>query len=175
MKACWRVVLVVALAAQCGCAGTVAYHDSNPAVDFDHFKTFSWITEHPLVLAEGMNVSLEGRLQQTARDLLVAKGFRFVDAATQADFVVGFGVGASDKARIDAYPADYAGQWSWRAHGPREPSRHEVAGRLVVDIFDVHSHQPVWHGWSSKALTGDADATAIRESLTAILAHFPPD
>ena len=177
MKTWVRVVVVIAMAAHGGCAAIVAHHDFDPAVDFDHFKTFSWISEHPLVLASGMNTSLEERLQQTTRDLLTAKGFRFVATAPDADFVVGFGVGASDKARIEAYPADYAGQWTWRVHSTRDIwARQQVEGRLVVDIFDVRSHKPVWHGWSTKPLaSSDADANAIRDALTAILAHFPPE
>jgi Domain of unknown function (DUF4136) len=175
MKTWVRMLVVIAMLAHGGCAGTVAHHDFDPAVDFDHYKTFSWISEHPLVLSSGLNAALEGRIQQSARDLLTAKGFRFVETAPQADFVVGFGVGASDKSRIEAYPVAYTGRWTWRAHGARDTSaRQQVEGRLVVDIFDVRSHRPVWHGWSTKALAGDADAAAIREALTAILAHFPP-
>ncbi len=176
MKTWVRVVVVIAMAAHGGCAAIVVHHDFDPAVDFDHYKTFSWISEHPLVLASGMNASLEGRLEQSTRDLLTAKGFRFVATAPQADFVVGFGVGASDKLRIDAHP-EYAGQWTWRVHSAHDATaRQQVEGRLVVDIFDVRTHQPAWHGWSTKALAStDADADAVRDALTAILADFPPD
>ncbi len=31
--------------------------------------------------------------------------------------------------------------------------RQHVEGRLVVDIFDVRTHQPAWHGWATKSLS----------------------
>jgi len=174
------IVALVVTTCVAGCSTTLARHDFNPAIDFDGYKTFSWISAHPLVAAPvGTNPLLEDRIEQTARDLLVAKGYRFVDNAEQADFVVGFGLGATDKVRIDSYPAGYQGTWHW----PGVTSAQEVnvrqfiEGRLTVDIFDVATHQPAWHGWATKNITPKVEADsrpAIREALTAILAHFPP-
>jgi len=63
-----------------------------------------------------------------------------------------------------------------RVHVPILHTQH-VEGRLVVDIFDVRTHQPAWHGWATRTLsTSDRKdpQPAIRSALTAILANFPP-
>jgi hypothetical protein len=177
------MAVVVATMAIGGCATIAANHDFNPAVNFDQYKTFSWVSPHPLVdPSPGDNAQLEGRVEQIARDLLTAKGYRFVDDAERADFVVGFGLGATEKLRIDTYPAAYRGPWHW--HGSQHirassdaTVRQHADGRLIVDIFDVRSHQPAWHGWATRTITTDDlkdPQPAIRAALTAILANFPP-
>lgn len=50
-------------------------------------------------------------------------------------------------------------------------------GTLSIDIFDGHSHRPVWHGWAHKELTrADIEHSAglIREAVDSVLAQFPP-
>jgi hypothetical protein len=179
MQVAMQIIVVVVATFVAGCSTTLAKHDFNPAIDFDSYKTFAWISAHPLVAAPaGTNPLLEGRIEQTARDLLTAKGYRFVDNAERADFVVGFGLGATDKVRIDSYPAGYHGAWHWPGTGAQDVNvRQFIEGRLTVDIFDVATHQPAWHGWATKNITPKVQADsspAIREALTAILAHFPP-
>jgi hypothetical protein len=178
MKTWIRTVLVIVAVSVIGaCATVAANHDFNPAVNFDQYRTFSWVSEHPLVdPSPDASPLLEGRIEQTARDLLVAKGYRFVDDPQQADFVVGFGLGATDKLRIDTYPSTYRGPWHWRGqHGTSV--RQHTEGRLVVDIFDVRSHQPAWHGWATRTFTSNDlkdPQNALRAALTAIFANFPP-
>jgi hypothetical protein len=162
-----------------GCASITANHDFNPKVDFDDYRTFSWVSAHPLIdPSTTAGDSLEGRIQQVARDLLTAKGYRFVESADQADFVVGFGIGATDSQRMDAYAAGYAGPWHWDGSGAHDGTACQyVEARLVVDIFDVRSHQPAWHGCAPKTLRTHKkkDPTpAIRAALTQIFVNFPP-
>ena len=177
MKTVIRAFAIGVAVMLAGCTTISAAHDFNPAVNFDQYRTFSWIADHPLV-DPSPNVSplLESKIQQTARDLLTAKGYRFVDDPEQADFLVGFGLGATDKLRIDTYPASYRGPWHWSA-GHDVAGRQHVEGRLVVDIFDVSTHRPAWHGWATKTITvadqRDPQA-AIRSALTVIFANFPP-
>lgn len=173
-----KVLVIVAASAIAACVTIAANHDFNPAVNFDQYKTFSWVSPHPLVdPSPDVSPLLEGRIEQTVRDLLVAKGYRFVDDPQQADFVVGFGLGASDKLRIDTYPSTYRGPWHWRGQAHDASVRQHTEGRLVVDIFDVRSHQPAWHGWATRTLTSNdlkEPQNALRAALTAILANFPP-
>jgi hypothetical protein len=180
MKFAIQIVCALALTVLAGCSTTLAKHDFNPAIDFDSYKTFAWVSPHPLVAAPvGTNPQLEDQIEQVARDLLMAKGYRIVDSAEQADFVVGFGLGATDKIRIDSYPAGYRGAWHWPGGASSQEInvRQFIEGRLTVDIFDVATHQPAWHGWATKNITAKVAADsrpAIRDALTAILAHFPP-
>src|SRR5215510_3506417 len=91
-------VLFVLVALGTGCSTTIARHDFNPSIDFDNYKTFAWISAHPLVAPPaGTDPLLEDQIEQVARDLLVAKGYRYVDNLEQANFAVGFGLGATDQ------------------------------------------------------------------------------
>jgi len=161
-----------------GCSTIAAHHDFNPTVNFDQYKTFGWISAHPLVdPAPSVSPSVESRIEQTAKDLLTAKGYRYVDDPEKADFVVGFGLGATDKLRIDTYPAAYRGPWHWPGGSHEVTVRQHIEGRLVVDIFDVRTHQPAWHGWATRTISASAKKdpqAAIRSALTAIFANFPP-
>src|SRR5262245_14492904 len=106
MKTLIRALAIGALMVLVGCETVSSSHDFNPAVNFDQYRTFAWISPHPLVdPAPSASPLLESRVEQTARDLLTAKGYRFVEDPEKADFVVGFGFGATDKVRIETYPA----------------------------------------------------------------------
>lgn len=173
------IALFMAVTAISGCATIAAHHDFNPDVSFDQYKTFAWVSPHPLVDPEpAAGPSMESRIEQTARDLLIAKGYRYVDDVDQADFAIGFGLGASDKLRIDTYPAAYRGPWYWRGGSHEVTARQHIEGRLVVDIFDVRSHRPAWHGWATRTISARDQKKdpqpAIRAALTAIFANFPP-
>ncbi len=173
------MVAIVVIVLVAGCASTSATHDFNPSVDFDDYRTFSWVSRNPLVAApEGANPLLEDRLEQTTLDLLSAKGYRFVADPKAADFVIGFALGATEKVRIESYPARYRGAWHWGGAGVQEVSvQQHIEGRLTVDIFDVATQQPAWHGWATRRITSSVRKEArqaIRDALTAILANFPP-
>ncbi len=172
------VAMTIVAVAISGCTTIAAHHDFNPTVNFDQYKSFAWISPHPLVdPAPSVSPLIQSRIEQTAKDLLTAKGYRFVEDPEKADFVVGFGLGATDKVRIDAYPATYRGPWHWPGGSHEVTVRQHVEGRLVVDIFDVRTHQPAWHGWATRTLsTRDRKdpQPAIRSALTAIFANFPP-
>ena len=173
-----QLVAMALVAVISGCTTIAAHHDFSPTVNFDQYKTFAWIAEHPLVdPAPSVGPSIESRIEQTAKDLLTAKGYRFIDDAEKADFVVGFGLGAADKLRIDTSPATYRGPWHWGGGSHEVTARQHIDGRLVVDIFDVRTHQPAWHGWATKIVTTSDQKDpqpAIRSALTAIFANFPP-
>jgi hypothetical protein len=50
-------------------------------------------------------------------------------------------------------------------------------GTLSIDVFDGHTHRPVWHGWAKKELSRkdiEQSETPIRQAVTSVLAKFPP-
>jgi hypothetical protein len=176
----YRGIVAVALAVMtAGCGSLSVKSDVNPSVDFDNYKNFAWVSPNPLVgLPAGGNPLLEQRIMDITKALLTAKGYGYVADPERADFVVGFGIGAPDEVRIDSYPARYRGTWHWSPVYARDVHiRHYVEGRLTVDVFDVVTEQPAWHGWSTKNVTAtdpNASRALLRETLTAILARFPP-
>ena len=78
-------------------------------------------------------------------------------------------------------------RWGYDYYGvayPRGFPRTEVTtrnyaeGSLAIDIFDVASKSPVWHGSASKRLTrselrGQSEEST-RSAVQTILAGFPP-
>jgi hypothetical protein len=50
-------------------------------------------------------------------------------------------------------------------------------GTLSIDIFDVKSHRPVWHGWAKKELSRkdiEQSEQPIKHAVAAVLEKFPP-
>jgi hypothetical protein len=48
-------------------------------------------------------------------------------------------------------------------------------GTLSIDAFDNRTHRPVWHGWAKRELSQqDMTPEAIRNTVSAVLAKFPP-
>ena len=61
--------------------------------------------------------------------------------------------------------------------GPQVDARQYREGTLSIDLFDAHSHRPVWHGWAKKQLTKadmERSEAAIQEAVDKVLAQFPP-
>ncbi|ADJ27789.1 DUF4136 domain-containing protein [Nitrosococcus watsonii] len=177
------IVLMIALAS--ACATTIkGRSDYNPAVNFADYHTFSWIGDSPLISApSGMNPINVQRIMDEIRHDLTAKGYRFVHDQTEADFVVSFTIGTRDKINIDSYPAAYGGYWGWggRYYGGTGMMATDVEtyteGVLAIDIFDVATHQPAWHGWAAEPITNSVrenPSPVIAEAVAAILSNFPP-
>ena len=77
-----------------GCAtGFKATHDHDPANDFTAYKTFTWISEHPMTVGATdriPNPMLESRIMVTVESALGTKGYRLIPDAASADFVLAF-------------------------------------------------------------------------------------
>ena len=173
--------LVAATGLLVGCATTFdVTTDHNPGAPFAAYKTFAYMPGQTLIVASADAVSplLAGRLMDAATTVLVAQGFRRHSDPEQADFVMSFTLGARDQIRIDSYPATYRGTWRWGARYYQEVDvRTYTEGTLAIDVFDVRSRQPVWHGRTSKTITSSDrknPTPVINEIVSAILAEFPP-
>jgi hypothetical protein len=115
---------------------------------------------------------------------LMAKGFERAATDATADFAVDFTIGSRERTEVDSYPPPYAGRWwdlnDWWGHpywAYQVDVRQYREGTLSVDIFDAHSHKPVWHGWAKKELTrSDIEHSQhpIAAAVHRILANFPP-
>jgi hypothetical protein len=134
--------------------------------------------------------TVEPRVAKAIRAQLEAKGYRYVEDVTKADFAVSFTIGTRDGTDIVERP-DYfwANRPSWRwgvGYYPmlmppvpvtRTEVREYTEGTLAIDIYDVQRRSPVWHGavtrqLSSKQLRGEPGD--IEGGVTRILAGFPP-
>ncbi len=126
--------------------------DYDRAASFAYYHTFAWMALHTRV-----NESPNLRVVQRAHE----------------------------RTDLYAYPAPYAGPWVragaewWGApYWGSEVNVHSYRqGTISVDVFDGHTHRPVWHGWARKELTRDDrehSASSIREAVDSVPARFPP-
>lgn len=150
---------------------------------------------------------LEQRIAREVRTELEAKGYRYVETLEQADFGVSLTVGSRSSTEVIKSPETFwvnQTNWRWgRAYYPAYPAayRRPVAvtatqvtvtttevksyteGTLAIDIYDVQSKAPVWHGSGTKTVSTSEvgarrrtiDSGKIREAVARILKEFPPE
>jgi Domain of unknown function (DUF4136) len=169
-----------------GCAPSVKVTtDRDPGANLSAYRTFAWVGEHPLIAVRAAQVPsplLEGRIIRAVRSNLEGRGYRYSE--NNPDFAIAFTVGSREKIRVDSYPSRYHGNWGWagtrRYYGGGYTTdttvRQYTVGALAIDIFDVASRSPVWHGLGEKNITTsdleDRDAL-IKLAVDSILAEFP--
>lgn len=189
-----RFAAVVATVVLGGCAtGFEAMYDHDPANDFTAYKTFAWVSEHPMKVGEVARIPsplLESQIMVTVETALGAKGYKLVPDVDSADFALSFTIGSREEIKVDSYPsmsAGYAGvgyprRWSawggpYYGYGTETTVRQYTEGMLAIDVFDVSDRRPVWHGVASKNISKsdrkDSGAT-VQAAVDAILVGFPP-
>ena len=186
-----RFAAVVATAIIGGCAtGFEATYDHDPANDFAAYKTFAWVSEHPMKVGSLERIPsplLESQIMVTVESVLGASGYKLVPDADSADFALSFTIGSRDEIKVDSYPSmsagyGYPGRWgawggAYYGYGTETTVRQYTEGMLAIDVFDVEERRPVWHGVASKTISDsdrkDSGAT-IQAAVDAILAGFPP-
>ena len=187
-------VIFVTTALLVGCAtGFKATFDHDPTQDFSGYKTFAWISDHPMKVGATdriPNPMLEPRIMSTVEEGLAVKGYSMVQDAASADFVLAFTVGSREEVKVDSYPSMTAGRvgyayprhwgaWggAYYGYGTETTVRQYTKGMLAIDVFDVAERRPVWHGVASKTINEsdreDAAGT-IKAAVDAILEGFPP-
>jgi hypothetical protein len=175
-----RIGFALLISLTAGCASIVANSDRYAGANLTGYQTFAWMDGGPLIRPRGGEPSVSAlnvrRIQEAIEMELAAKGYRTVTEPEQADFVVSFTVGSRDKIAVDAYPDRYRGPWEWGGYGRDIAVHTYTEGTLSIDIFDGAKHQPVWHGWATKQISGSdiADpAPVIKLAVGAIIREFP--
>lgn len=169
-----------------GCSAPAPMVDFDPSHDFSKDRTFAFISENPLIRAEGAaggNPMIEGRLMQITENIMAARGFTRIADPENADLAVGFTLGARDKIQVNSYPETYRagyGAWGWGGgyhYSQNVDVRQYTEGTLSVDVYDVEERRPVWHARAVRKITKKMQENP-NESLTEILgdmfAVFPP-
>jgi len=176
------LVAVLSGLALAACAEVRVASDFDHAASFAAYHSFGWMPrEHhgsanPLV-AQRAHDAIEAELK--------ARGFNEVADPAAADFVVDFTIGSHERIEVESYPAGYVtpgwwgyrGWWGYPYWGSEVDVRQYREGTLSIDLFDGHSHRPVWHGWARKELTRsdiEHSEAPIRAAVAAVLAQFPP-
>jgi hypothetical protein len=173
-----------------GCAAPKPIIDFDPSHNFAKYRTFAFISDNPLLIAEGtpgVSSMLEGRLVQVTENILSARGFTRISEREEADFAISFTLGARDKIQVTSYPEPYRtgyGGWGYGARGYYGHSsysttdvRQYTEGTLAVDLYDVSTRKPVWHATAVRKITTKMQKNpgeTVREILGDMFAAFPP-
>lgn len=186
------LIMAIASIGLAGCASTFqASYDSDPEQDFSTYKTWGWISENPMIVGgtdRVPNPLLEPKIMRAMENGLAAKGYTRIDDPEAADFTVSFTVGSREEIRVDSYPSAYAGygygaypRWGGAYYGygmsTNTQVRQTTKGMLAMDVFDVKSHQPVFHAVATKTIS-DSDRekvdVTIQAAVDSVLSAFPP-
>ena len=155
------------------CATLQVESDYDASANFSTYHTFTlMLREHKGI----RNPLVATRAEQDIKQELQRRGYTLAADPASADFTVNFSIGAEDRINISSYPAAYAGPF-WGGWGSNLDVRQYHEGTLGIDIFDAHTHRPVWHGWAKKEVTQkdfEQPAEPINNAVSSVLAKFPP-
>lgn len=186
LKKIFVTALVIAVA---GCASTYkakVNFDKNSKIDTSTYKTFAWLTPGKIIApAEDINPVMKVRVDDEIEQAFVAKGYQLVSDAEKADFAISYSVGNRDKIKVSNFPSSYNSYFGWGrgyyggmfgAHINTDTHvRQYTEGKLAIDVYDVKTHQPAWHGWAIKRLsTSDKEtpSSMIKDVVDEVVAQF---
>lgn len=182
-------ILLIGLGA-CSSGGNIeSTYDYNREIDFRSYQTYAFISEHPMAVSQAQGAvspMLEGRIMESIRITMNGKGYNEVKDPESASMAIGFTVGSRDQIKVDTYPSSFNtgysrsrygyGYYGGYSSGTETRVRQYTEGQLAVDVYDVASHNPAFHGVASKKIT-DSDRENQQEVLNAIageaLSGFP--
>ncbi len=183
--------IVILLAFMAGCATNSAKvnFDQNTDIDTKNYKTFAWLTNGKIMApAVDFNPVMKERVNDSIEQAFIAKGYQLIEDPEQADFTISYTVGNRDKIKVNSYPATYNSGFGWgrgyygargyygsMSMGTETSVRQYTEGKLAIDIYDVKTRQPVWHGWATKRLTSEDKQTpsnSLNEIVVQVVNQF---
>ena len=123
-----------------------------------------------------VNPLLQGRFMEAIRIALNAKGYNEVSDPEAASMAIGFTIGSRDQIKVNTYPSSFATGYARRGYyygynyGTETQVRQYTEGQLAIDIFDVSSHTPAFHGVASKKIN-KSDQQIQQAMLNAVAAQ----
>lgn len=174
-------LLILTGAALLGCMAAPVGQSRYPeGTDFSSYRSFSFVEENVLVVsaANPVNPALEQILVDEVRAYLTKRGFQYVPTAADADFTIGFAVGANPSARTTAFGNNY-NQVRIVGRGVDDVVVTQESNRagLLIDFYD-RAGDKQWIGWAVQEITmGDQIRlrSTVRDVVSVILKNFPPE
>ena len=161
--------------------------DKNSKIDTSAYKTFVWLNEAKILApAVDINPVMKVRVDDAIEAAFISKGYLLIEDPKKADFAISYSVGNRDKVKVHSYPATYSSRFMWGASYHRgryndvivSNDTHVVQyteGKLAIDVYDVKSHQPAWHGWATKRLSSqdkETPSATIKAIVSQVVAQF---
>ena len=164
--------------------------DKNTNVETANYKTFAWLTQGKIMAPpQDINPVMKLRVDEEIEQAFIAKGYKLITDPEAADFAISYTVGNRDKIKVSSYPSTYNSSFGWgRGYyggyyggmygsnmGTETRVRQYTEGKLAIDIYDVKTHQPAWHGWATKRITSEdkeAPSVVIKDIVNEVVAQF---
>jgi hypothetical protein len=143
--------------------------ESDPAVDFSRFRTFSLVdgrlsSKNPALSSE----LVKKRLDFDVQKYLTARGLAFVSSGP-ADVTVRYTLGSVRGTEVEAYPA------GWRGWGTRYVRVPYTEGTLIIEMRNPATRSLVWR---SLARLDKRNAEKVEDKLDAMVKKsvekYPP-
>jgi len=174
------VVCVIVLASCASSSPIKIEFDRNSKVETIHYKTFAWLTETKILSAPSeLNPVSKVRVDDAIELAFTNKGYQLISDPEKADFTISYTVGSRDKIKVNSYPVSYRtgyGRWGRSMSMASQTSvRQYKEGRLAIDVFDVKTHQPAWHGYAVKRISSadkENKEQVIKEIVHSVVAQF---
>lgn len=164
--------------------------DKNTNIDTRDYKTFVWLSPGKIMApTEDFNPVMKLRVDTEIEQAFFAKGYKLVTKEDDADFAISYTVGNRDKIKVSSFPTTYKTAFGWGRgyyggyygglYGMHmeTPTRvyQYTEGKLAIDIYDVKSHQPAWHGWATKRIASsdkETPSAVIKDVVNEVVAQF---
>jgi hypothetical protein len=167
------VTALIALTVACTSNSAKINFDKNASIETVNYKTFAWLTQAKIMAPPtDINPVMKVRVDKSIEQAFIAKGYTLIEDAEKADFTISYTVGSREEIKVNSYPSTYNTGFGWgrgyygghgaygsMSMGTDTTVRQYTEGKLAIDVYDVKTHQPVWHGWATKRLTSDDKET----------------
>lgn len=154
-----------------------AASDWERGVDLSPSKTFS-VARSPTLPSDltPEQTRVVALVDDTIKRELEKKGYREAPADS-AELVLMSNFAFRDRMRVGSHAcADFAPNVSRSSCQQSTISNYDEA-TLLIDVYDGHSHELVWHGWATgeRPKPDEEDTPELAKQATLdILEHFPP-
>jgi hypothetical protein len=190
LKSLFAAALVVLVASCSSTYEAKVNFDKNSEVDMSTYKTFAWLTKDRILVAPAdINPVMKLRIDDQIEQAFIAKGYILIEDPESADFTISYTIGSRDKIKVSSYPTTYNTGFGWgrgyyggyyggmygTSMGTETRVRQYTEGNLAIDIYDVKTHQPAWHGWAVKRITSEdkeTPVTVIRATIDKVVGQL---
>jgi len=159
------------------CSGMSISTDFNPGANFSNYETFAWLPAPQTGDPRVDNAIIYNRVKDAVDTELEAKGYREVQNASEADFLVGYHIALDGRMDVQTVNSYYGYAWGpWYYGGYRDTYvRYYDQGTMLIDIVDRRADELAWRGTAQAEVRQNADGRQIGEAVQKLLARFPPN
>lgn len=176
------MLLGVLIAGLAGCATFDVRTDWDPTVRFGTLQRYAWLepprSEEASPFAD--NDLLRKRVRLAVERALDERGYRQVESAEDADFLVTWSLELEERVRVNGSGVGgyyHSRRW-WGGYTAQPNVRNYQESTLVLDILDAETRELIWRGWASgivRTRDRDRDPERLFEGVRKILSKFPPE